>query len=1154
MTTNRKWVYLFAVAAVLAWVGSSALLYGQKTTGSIQGTVTDSTGAVIPGVKITVTNTATNVSATTTTSSEGTYLVSNLDPSTYVVTSEHAGFERQVQQGVLVPVAAVIVVDVHLVVGEVTQSITVQAQSVPITQDTGDRGTSVQASTLEDLPVALSGGSRQVDSFVFLTPGVTGNTFTSRVNGGATYSQEMIIDGQPFIYADHGGAFETFRPSFESVDQFSVQTNVYSAKYGRGTGVYNFHLASGGNAFHGDIYDFLRNDVLDARGFFAPTVGQYKQNEFGPTLGGPVYIPKIYDGRNRTFFHFSYGGFRFRGGTVSSQTTFPTAAQKQGDFSNYTNAQGQVIPIYDPATTAPDGAGGLTRSQFSCNGALNVICPNRISPISQVFLPLMPSAPFPGDLNNALVSVIGARTNQDDWTVKVDHTISSKYVFHGSYEKTNTTSTSAPSYNSPLAGYGTSVYPSFEPRMSLDMSLRPNLQNNVSIGYNRAAGPQNVLPINTSTNSPISPEGYAYPAITIPGYVGYGNGDTTPIARIPAFGLFDNLTWVKGHHTLQFGVDLRWEDETKRANNNYPGSYNFANTETSLPDSPNFALWGSSFAGFLLGDVNTYTEEDITGFHNIRTRYRAFYVQDDFKVTTKLTLNLGLRYDIPVPVTEKYDRLSTLDLTVPNPGAGGIGGALTVAGTRYGPLVPNGPSLGRSQIADTRYYMWQPRFGFAYQLNNHTVLRGGAGLTYFRGGALSLMGPEISASYLAGFRNDIDLITPNNGISPTFQWDAGLPHYAPAVPSLTFANGQTIDYMGTDAGEAPYQENWSFTIERELPWRLGLEVSYVGSAGHKLGAELENLGQVNSKYLSLGNDLNADISCLTSGSCPLAAAAGVKLPYAGFTGPVSQALRPFPQYDGINSNVQETGNSSYHALQVRLQKYYSNGVSLIVAYTASKNLTDTTSQFDSFNAFATDTYNRKLEKAIAYDDAPQILAISATYELPIGPHKQFLTGGGPAGKVVGGWNVSAILTYDSGTSIGIGGGQPLPLYGGTSRPDLLSGVNPLAYNGGKFDPAVDKYLNVAAFTLPPPYTIGTSPIYLPATRGFGTANENVALIKRTPIKESMNIEFRAEAYNIFNRTQFGAPDGNANDTVGFGTIGSQANTPRIVQFGLKFNW
>ena len=247
MATNRKWVVLFAVAAVLAWVGSGAFLYGQKTTGSIQGTVTDSTGAVIPGVKIAVTNTATNVTASATTSSDGTYLVTNLDPSTYTVTAEHPGFERQVQQGVLVPVAAVIVVDIHLVVGEVTQSITVQAQSVPITQDTGDRGTSVQASTLEDLPVALSGGSRQVDSFVFLTPGVTGNTFTSRVNGGATYSQEMIIDGQPFIYADHGGAFETFRPSFESVDQFSVQTNVYSAKYGRGTGVYNFHLASGGN-------------------------------------------------------------------------------------------------------------------------------------------------------------------------------------------------------------------------------------------------------------------------------------------------------------------------------------------------------------------------------------------------------------------------------------------------------------------------------------------------------------------------------------------------------------------------------------------------------------------------------------------------------------------------------------------------------------------------------------------------------------------------------------------------------------------------------------------------------------------------------------------------------------------------------------------
>lgn len=1153
MATSPRRMFLIAVAAALAWVGCTAFLYAQRTTGSIQGSVTDSSGAIIPGVKITVTNVATNVTATVVTSNEGTYLVSNLDPSTYIVTAERQGFRRQVQEGVLVPVATVIVVDIHLVVGEVTQSITVQAQSVPVTQDTGDRGTSVQASTLEELPVALSGGSRQVDSFVFLTPGVTGNTFTSRVNGGATYSQEMIIDGQPFIYADHGGAFETFRPSFESVDQFSVQTNVYSAKYGRGTGVYNFHLASGGNAFHGDIYDFLRNNVLDARGFFAPTTGQYKQNEFGPTLGGPVYIPKIYDGRNRTFFHFSYGGFRYRGGISNSLTTFPTAAEEQGDFTGLVNSSGQLIPIYDPATTVSDGSGGLTRQQFQCNGVLNVICPDRFSTVSKAFVPLMPSVPGPQLVNNALVAIAGAHTNQDDWTIKVDHNISPKYVLHGSYEKTSTVTYGAPAFNSPLAEYGGSDYPSFEPRLSLDMSLRANLQNTVSISYNRAAGPQNVFPINKSTDTPISPLGYTYPLIGIAGYVSYGAGTTTPIARIPAFGFFDNLTWVKGHHTLQFGVDLRWEDETKRANNNFPPSFNFASTETSLPDSPNFATWGSSFASFLLGDVNTYTESDITGFHNIRTRYRAFYVQDDFKVRPKLTLNLGLRYDIPIPVSEKYDRLSTLDPNIPNPGAGGLLGALTVAGTKYGPLVPDGPSLGRSQIANTRYYMWQPRFGFAYQLNTHTVVRGGAGLTYFRGGALSLMGPEISASYIAGFRNNLLKLSPDNGVSPSFQWDGTLPAVGPAVPSLTFANNQTIDYMGTDAGAAPYQENWSLTVERELPWRMGLEVSYVGSAGHKLGAELENLDQVNSKYLSLGNDLNADIGCVSNGTCPLAIAAGVRLPYAGFTGPVSQALRPFPQFDGINSNVQETGNSSYHALQVRLQKYYSNGVSLIVAYTASKNLTDTTSQFDSFNAVATDTYNRKLEKSIAYDDAPQILSVSATYELPIGPGKRYLQKAGPVGKVSGGWHISGILTYDSGTPIEVTGGQPLPLYGGTTRPDLLSGVSPLVHNG-KFDPAADKYLNSAAFTLPPPYTIGTSPIYLPAARGFGVRNENVALIKRTPIKESMNIEFRAEAYNIFNRTQFGAPDGNVNDTVGFGTIGSQANTPRIVQFGLKFNW
>jgi len=611
---------------------------------------------------------------------------------------------------------------------------------------------------------------------------------------------------------------------------------------------------------------------------------------------------------------------------------------------------------------------------------------------------------------------------------------------------------------------------------------------------------------------------------------------------------------VKGRHTLQFGVDLRWEDETKRANNNFPATYNFAATQTSLPDSPNFPLWGSSFASFLLGNVNTFSESDVTGFHNIRTSYRAFYLQDDFKVTPKLTLNLGVRYDIPIPVTEKYDRLSTLDPSIANPGAGNLGGALVVAGTKYGPLIPNGPSLGRRQIADTRYYMWQPRFGFAYQLNRQTVLRGGYGLTYFRGGALTLMGPEISASYLAGFRNQLLLQSPDAGISPALQWDGTLPQVGPATPSLTFSNGQTIDFMGRDAGNAPYQSNWSLTVEREFPWQVAVEASYAGSKGTRIGANLENLDQVNPKWLSLGNDLNRDISCLTDGSCPLAIAAGVKLPYPGFKGPVSQALRPFPQYVGINSNVQETGNSTYHSFQLRVQKYYSQGVSLLVAYTASKNLTDTFYQFTSFNAVATDTYNRKLEKALAVDDQPQRLVASATYELPIGPGKRYLHPGGPAGKLVGGWNVAAIVNYFSGTPVQVSGGQPLPLYGGVSRPDLLSGSNPGAFSGGKFDPATSLYLNAAAFALPPPFNFGTSPLELPATRNFGVKNENFSLVKRTTIRESMNLEFRSEFFNIFNRTQFGAPNGNANDTQGFGRIGSQANLPRIIQFGLKLNW
>jgi len=282
------------------------------------------------------------------------------------------------------------------------------------------------------------------------------------------------------------------------------------------------------------------------------------------------------------------------------------------------------------------------------------------------------------------------------------------------------------------------------------------------------------------------------------------------------------------------------------------------------------------------------------------------------------------------------------------------------------------------------------------------------------------------------------------------------------------------------------------------------------------------------------------------------------VPYPGFTGPVSQALRPFPQYSDISSVAQENGRANYNSLQIRIQKYYQNGASFLIAYTGSKLMTNAYYQFASFNAWATDTYNRKLEWALSLDNTPQNLVMSGTYELPFGPGKHFVNVHGPVGKMVGGWTISGICQYISGTPIGIGGGQPIPNYGGTTRPDLLAATNIIPYSSwnGRFYPSVDKYLNAAAWTQPAPYTYGTSPIYLPRARTWDSDNESFGLIKHTQwgSSEVKNVEFRAEFFNAFNRTTWCGPDGNVNDVVGFGSVGCQSNSPRIIQLALKFNW
>ena len=502
-----------------------------------------------------------------------------------------------------------------------------------------------------------------------------------------------------------------------------------------------------------------------------------------------------------------------------------------------------------------------------------------------------------------------------------------------------------------------------------------------------------------------------------------------------------------------------------------------------------------------------------------------------------------MRHEVPTIVKEPDGRQSSLNLSLTNLGAGGRPGALAF-------LKPG------QALVNTYLHALSPRVGIAYSVDSKTVIRSGFGIFYSPTNATTVgrMGTLFNAGY--SFIQNFTQLT--GGRQPVFLLDDGIPSFTGTLPntSPTLLNNNNIDFMNPGAAKPGYVNTWTFDIQRELPFQFVVDAAYVGQKGVALPSGLENINQVDAKYLSLGNLLNASITSTA------AQAAGFGLPYPGFTGSVSQALRAYPQYTGINDMFQPIGWNTYNALQVRLQKRYSSGLWMMVSYTASKNFISggAYSGFgDSFPGASAstkplDTANRKLEKRLARFDQPQNMIISWSYELPVGAGKKFLgSAHGPLNLLVGGWQANAIQRYNSGPPISVSGGGPIPLFNGGNRPDRVSGA-PVRTNAARsnFDPARDLYLNVAAFAQPAPFTFGNAPPALGDVRNFGLFNEDFSVLKDFQIHERHKLQFRAEFFNIFNRVVFGGPSTNLNSPASFGRISGQSNSPRYSQLGLKY--
>ncbi|HEX3987206.1 MAG TPA: carboxypeptidase-like regulatory domain-containing protein [Acidobacteriaceae bacterium] len=1184
----------------------------QTVYGSMAGTVTDTTGAVIAGAKVQATNDQTGTSLQTQSTSAGSYRFPELPIGAYDVMVTAPGFQAKTLTGVAVNLQITTALDVTLQVGTATQSVTVNASAPTLQTESSDVTGSVTDQEYLNLPLALGGvgALRSPEAFIFLLPGNTGpgtanspnGIFFSKIAGGQDYGAEVLIDGLSQQRSENGSSFDEEAPSVDALQQLTVTEAVPPAEYNRTTGGFeNFVTKSGTNKFHGLAYDLFKNTALDAnlwfnggdeatacsgsnntpacRGTYATPID--RKNDYGGTLGGPVWIPKVYNGRDKLLFFFSWEQINYNRGATTTATV-PTTQELGGDFSNpailnKNNVLGtnpcDGTPIYqgqifDPSTTKVVN-GTECRTAFPGN----IIPQGSMSQAATKLLSYFPAPTNSGVFNNYQLNSSSPLTNTT-YTVRIDANLTQKQKIWSSYDtRDNNLITGTPQIlpypidpNTWKQDFDTHFW-----RLGWDYSITPTLLNHLIVGSNRSNSKNYAVPILQNTNW-FSTLGIGnatsqnFPVVT--------NGFTTQESMANNGDNVDNglrvvesISWQKGQHSLTFGTDDRYQQYTPLAGNS--PVINFCTSQTAV--DPNQPQTGNGLASEMLGDACNGSQNIYAHQSRWISWYYSGYVQDDWKVSRDLTLNLGVNYSVDVPRNEADNDTSDFSPTAIDPEVG-VPGAL-VFGTSC-----NGCN---TKWADTYYKDIAPRIGFAYSppwLNNKTVLRGGAGILY---GPLQY--DDFGGSMNAGYKSN-PVFPSRNGFDPSFQIDSGFPVFNPP-PNLDPGayNGTYLpgSYIEKGAGRPAAIYDFDLQVQQQLASDLIMSIGFVGSEGQNLQANNQNINNMPLKDIALGDELSAGLMNNTY---------GVPVPFPTYFNvwgdgvTIQQALRPFPQYDYIDSGccLQATGHSSYDALLVSLTRQFHNGLSLQASYTWQKNENDTDSALPNTNPGQPQVQNPAnlhQEKAISVQDVPQTLVVSYLYELPFGKGKSWVSHG-PLSYLVGGWKIGGVQRYQSGQplpfccSSGIPGWEQAIRFNETGAP-IKSAVyrsgwkhlNPFNTAQGS-DPSSNSFFDGAVDNGAPAYSSGAAPaafvdqnlekyrnggpfqlgdtprvtnIRLPAW-----TNEDFSLLKAIPIHESLNFELKFEFLNAFNRHLFGAPDTNPGDYT-FGIPTYQANLPRNIQ-------
>ena len=1147
------------ICGVVLCLAATLSLHAQiGGSGSIQGVISDTSGAIIPGASVVGTNIATGVSTTRTTTEAGYYVLSPLVAGAYSVTVSAAGFQTLKQEQIVVDALSVVGFNATLQVGNAAEQVTITDTPPVLNTSDARMGQTVRNEVYTSLPLAMGTGGASINaprdptSFVALMPGVTGygGNRAGNILGAQTGSQEVYVEGISMTGSVLQGEvrFLSLGISIESVDQFQLETANAAVMYS-GQGATNFVLKSGTNAFHGAVYENLRNSVLDARGFFARIRPTNRQNEFGTTLGGPIR-------KDRIFFFGTYGGYRTKQDTTPTFLSIPTLRERTGDFSELLPA----AAIYDPQTTNC-ASGPCTRAPF----AGNLIPANRISPISNFFQAELPQ-PSNANIQNNYLGSVPVGFKNDSVTGKVDWSLTSAHQFYALFSRGRRGMTTPyRNGNIPLPYTDTrTVTETMTTAQARHTWVATNtVLNQISLGFSRFWVPITNATIDGKWPQKAGLKGLppgeadsAFPYITFagpnaPGGWRVGNSEAFDEAMNNTT-LQDNLQWTRGKHAITVGFQAQWlQANEKLRSYGSLARWTFSNTQTAGFNAAGTlqTATGNGYATYLLGAVSTasITDDWVVGT-GARFRTYGWWLQDNVKVNRRLTLNLGLRHDIWMPWVEVRDRMSWLDTTKPNPAVGGFPGALVFAGD-----VPNGCKC-RNDI-QTYYKNFQPRVGFAYGLTRKTVVRGGYSMTAVRRGAAGGSGTKIGTGVL-GFSANPTFNSLDNGISPAFYWEAGVPAYqkAPFFDSTLNTGFYTGVLQGgsmtygdpVDGGRPSRYQNWSFGFQHSLTSTLTLDLSYVGSNGHYLSGGSRGIwtNQMHQRYLPLANLLQAQAT-----PANIAAAnqivPGIGLPFANFSGVLSQMLRPFPQYAGISDVWGNVGNHNYNSLQFVASKTISHGLNFNFNYTFAK----------AFNDMGSRSYYWS-EKAQGTDPAHIVNAL-VVYKLPFGKGHRLGDGNVVVRKLLGNWQISGTTTYRSGVGLGsIGANCNLP-NAGTCFADYNPGfTGPVRINGdyGSGDllgPNPPSFLDRNAFAAPAAYTYGNTP----RTMVFGllnppSYNQNVSLRREFFIRESLRLVFQADSLNVFNLVNFGNPATGIN-SANFGRITSQSNTPRVVQFSAR---